>query len=330
MRNRTMTGRVIISVNAAQSWNLPPSKLGAEPAQTTALVYFLVSPIMANASAANPRSVGKLLLGNVTRKPAVNRARTDSSHATLQRRLMLAACHLPATNRGKFGIPCWNRTSLCGVADRRLNCSANGMENKNGRARSASRTALSERQGFHLAQPVIWESRPISGQGHDSADDGAVGVHVASNRCRRRNGFTVLAEEFRRSPYSEGHGVRACHTGPIAQNPSRGLGRFEVAKLKRMRYAPPRGPVRGSIMHFLEESHGRILRRIPANLPRHCRSRRNGDCPRHSFRVHVCDHRRGASFIDDAVQIVREPGADRRDAHGTSVAQGASPVECLP
>jgi len=28
------------------------------------------------------------------------------------------------------GIPCWNRTSLCGFAGRRLNCSANGMEIK--------------------------------------------------------------------------------------------------------------------------------------------------------------------------------------------------------
>src|ERR1051325_2844064 len=26
------------------------------------------------------------------------------------------------------GIPCWNRTSLCGFANRRLSCSANGME----------------------------------------------------------------------------------------------------------------------------------------------------------------------------------------------------------
>src|SRR2546422_6008345 len=25
------------------------------------------------------------------------------------------------------GIPCWNRTSLCGFANRRLSCSANGM-----------------------------------------------------------------------------------------------------------------------------------------------------------------------------------------------------------
>ena len=28
----------------------------------------------------------------------------------------------------KIGIPCWNRTSLCGFAGRRLNCSANGMK----------------------------------------------------------------------------------------------------------------------------------------------------------------------------------------------------------
>ena len=28
----------------------------------------------------------------------------------------------------KIGIPCGNRTSLCGFADRRLSCSANGME----------------------------------------------------------------------------------------------------------------------------------------------------------------------------------------------------------
>jgi hypothetical protein len=26
-----------------------------------------------------------------------------------------------------FGIPCWNHTSLCGFAGRRLSCSANGM-----------------------------------------------------------------------------------------------------------------------------------------------------------------------------------------------------------
>jgi hypothetical protein len=26
-----------------------------------------------------------------------------------------------------IGIPCWNCTSLCGSADRRLGCSANGM-----------------------------------------------------------------------------------------------------------------------------------------------------------------------------------------------------------
>ena len=30
--------------------------------------------------------------------------------------------------RAKAGIPCWNRTSLCGFAGRRLNCSANGIE----------------------------------------------------------------------------------------------------------------------------------------------------------------------------------------------------------
>src|SRR5437667_7672493 len=30
--------------------------------------------------------------------------------------------------RAKAGIPCWNRTSLCGFANRRLNCSANGIE----------------------------------------------------------------------------------------------------------------------------------------------------------------------------------------------------------
>ena len=29
---------------------------------------------------------------------------------------------------GTNGIPCWNRTSLCGFANRRLNCSANGIE----------------------------------------------------------------------------------------------------------------------------------------------------------------------------------------------------------
>jgi hypothetical protein len=28
------------------------------------------------------------------------------------------------------GIPCWNRTSLCGFANRRLDCSANGIEIK--------------------------------------------------------------------------------------------------------------------------------------------------------------------------------------------------------
>ena len=28
----------------------------------------------------------------------------------------------------KVGIPCWNRTSLCGFANRRLSCSANGIE----------------------------------------------------------------------------------------------------------------------------------------------------------------------------------------------------------
>ena len=30
--------------------------------------------------------------------------------------------------RAKVGIPCWNRTSLCGFANRRLSCSANGIE----------------------------------------------------------------------------------------------------------------------------------------------------------------------------------------------------------
>ena len=30
----------------------------------------------------------------------------------------------------KVGIPCWNRTSLCGFANRRLSCSANGIETK--------------------------------------------------------------------------------------------------------------------------------------------------------------------------------------------------------
>ena len=38
--------------------------------------------------------------------------------------------HRPRMTRAagsKLGIPCWNRTSLCGFAGRRLNCSANGM-----------------------------------------------------------------------------------------------------------------------------------------------------------------------------------------------------------
>ena len=32
-----------------------------------------------------------------------------------------------STSLPRNGIPCWNRTSLCGVADRRLSCSANGI-----------------------------------------------------------------------------------------------------------------------------------------------------------------------------------------------------------
>ena len=33
----------------------------------------------------------------------------------------------PGFRVAENGIPCWNRTSLCGFANRRLNCSANGI-----------------------------------------------------------------------------------------------------------------------------------------------------------------------------------------------------------
>ena len=35
--------------------------------------------------------------------------------------------NLPSLCLAKVGIPCWSCTSLCGSADRRLSCSANGM-----------------------------------------------------------------------------------------------------------------------------------------------------------------------------------------------------------
>jgi hypothetical protein len=46
-----------------------------------------------------------------------------------------------------IGIPCWNCTSLCGFAGRRLNCSANGMRNESAAHNLASKK-LVRKPGF--------------------------------------------------------------------------------------------------------------------------------------------------------------------------------------
>src|SRR6185503_2896697 len=104
------------------------------------------------------------------------------------------------------GIPCWNRASLCGFANRRLNCSANGIEieSAGGRFRLRLRCylVLASLNRSLLANKVrnhCWHRRVETNQVQHSAivrvgKGEAVGGHSHNDRPRVANELTARTD----------------------------------------------------------------------------------------------------------------------------------------
>ena len=186
--------------------------------------------------------------------------------------------------------------------------------------------ASRDQGGSARGEPLFGNADCAGAEDDDATDDGASGVAVAEGADGVPEGFLVAAGPGGGAPEGEGDGV--CRGGAAAVAEVHGSFGGGACGVER-------GGVQDAIANWSgwggggdagEEIRRRGWRTI-AGVP--AEGGGEGDCDGSGDGIVVAVGGDGgeASLLDEEIEVVGEEGAEGRDAHGGSVAEGAAAVE---